>query len=92
MLGPDAALEARGGGYVLGVDPGAVDAVRFERLAASGQAVLSRGEAAAAAGYFRQALGLWRGAALADVGEVEPLAREAARLEEPAAGGGGRPD
>ena len=82
VLAPDAALVARGGGYVLGVDPGAVDAVRFERLAASGQAVLSRGEAAAAAGYFRQALGLWRGRALADVGEVEPLAREAARLED----------
>ena len=60
----------------------AVDAVRFERLAAAGQTALSRGEAAAAAGHFRQALGLWRGAALADVGEVEPLAREAARLEE----------
>ena len=54
----------------------------MRRLAASGQTVLSRGEAAAAAGYFRQALGLWRGRALADVGEVEPLAREAARLEE----------
>ena len=75
-------LGARGGGYVLGVDPGAVDAVRFERLAASGQTALGRGEAAAAAGYFRQALGLWRGRALAGVGEVEPLAREAARLEE----------
>ena len=59
-----------------------MDAVRFERLAAAGQAALSRGEAAAAAGRFRQALGLWRGPALADVGEVEPLAREAARLEE----------
>ena len=42
----------------------------------------ARGEAAAAAGRFRQALGLWRGRALADVCEVEPLAREAARLEE----------
>ena len=81
-LGPDAALEARGGGYVLRVDPGAVDVVRFERLAASGQAVLGRGEAAAAAGHFRQALGLWHGAALADVGGVELLAREAARLED----------
>ena len=82
VLAPEAALAARGGGYVLGVDPGAVDVVRFEGLAASGQAVLRRGEAAAAAGYFRAALGLWRGRALADVGEVEPLAREAARLEE----------
>ena len=82
MLAPEAALGARGGGYMLDVDPGAVDAVRFGRLATSGQAVLGRGEAAAAAGYFREALGLWRGRALADVGEVEPLAREAARLEE----------
>ena len=81
-LAPDAVLAARGGGYVLDVDPGAVDAVRFERLAASGQTALSQGEAAAAAGHFRQALGLWQGPALADVGEAEPLAREAARLEE----------
>ena len=82
LLTPDAALAARGGGYVLGADPDLVDAVRFERLAGAGQAVLSRGEAAAAADRFRQALGLWRGPALADVREVEPLAREAARLEE----------
>ena len=81
-LDPDAALVARGGGYVLGLDPDLVDAVRFEQLVGAGQAVLSGGEAAAAAGRFRQALGLWRGRALADVCEVELLAREAARLEE----------
>ena len=81
-LAPEAALAARGGGYVLGVDPGAVDAVRFEGLAASGQAVLQPGEAARRRVISGQALGLWRGRALADVGEVEPLAREAARLEE----------
>ena len=44
--------------------------------------MLSRGGAAAAADCLRQALELWRGQALADVREVEPLAREAARLEE----------
>jgi predicted ATPase/DNA-binding SARP family transcriptional activator len=82
LLSPDAALAARGGGYVLGLDPVLVDAVRFEQLAGAGQAALSGGEAAAAAGRFRQALGLWRGAALADVCVVERLAREAARLEE----------
>jgi DNA-binding SARP family transcriptional activator len=59
-----------------------VDAVRFERLAAAGQAALGVGEAAAAAGRFRQALGLWRGPVLADVCVVEALRREAARLEE----------
>ena len=82
LLSPGATLAARGGGYVLGLDPDLVDAVRFERLVGAGQAALGGGEAAAAAGRFRQALGLWRGRALADVCEVEPLAREAARLEE----------
>ncbi len=82
LLNLDAILAARGGGYVLTLAPDMVDAVRFERLVGAGQALLSQGEAAAAAGLFRQALGLWRGQALADVCEVEPLAREAARLEE----------
>ena len=82
LLNPDATLAARGGGYVLRLDPDMVDAARFEHLVSAGQALLSGGEAAAAAGRFRQALGLWRGRALADVCEVEPLAREAARLEE----------
>jgi predicted ATPase/DNA-binding SARP family transcriptional activator/class 3 adenylate cyclase len=82
LLDPDATLAARGGGYVLGLDPDRVDAVRFEQLARAGQAALGAGEAAEAAGRFRRALGLWRGRALADVCEVEPLAREAARLEE----------
>ena len=82
LLDPDATLTARGGGYALGLDPDLVDAVRFEQLVGAGQAVLGGGEAAAAAGRFRQALELWRGRALADVCDVEPLAREAARLEE----------
>ena len=82
LLGPDATLVASGGGYMLRLEPGMVDAFRFEQLVGAGQAVLGEGEAAAAAGRFRLALALWRGRALADVCEVEPLAREAARLEE----------
>jgi predicted ATPase/DNA-binding SARP family transcriptional activator len=82
LLSPDAALAATGGGYVLKIDPAMVDAVRFEQLAGAGQALLGGGDVAAAAGRFRQALGLWRGRALGDVCEVEPLGREAARLEE----------
>jgi len=82
VLEPDATLAARGGGYVLKLDPDRVDAVRFEKLVGAGQAFLSGGEAAAAAGRFRQALELWQGPALADVCEVESLAREAARLDE----------
>ena len=82
LTGPDAALVARGGGYALAAGPDQVDAARFERLAGAGREALEHGEAAAAAARFRQALGLWRGAALADVAEVPVLAREGARLEE----------
>jgi predicted ATPase/DNA-binding SARP family transcriptional activator len=82
VLGPDAVLEGRGGGYVIIVRSDDVDAGRFERLVASGQAALYAGEAAAAAGRFAEALGLWRGRALADVCDVDALALESARLEE----------
>ena len=81
-LEPEAPVAARGGGYVIGVDPGQVDAGRFERLVAEGQVAAGRDEAAGAGNRFREALALWRGRALADVLDVEPLARESARLEE----------
>jgi DNA-binding SARP family transcriptional activator len=82
VLRPDARLVARGGGYALAAEPGLLDAARFERLGGAGRDALEAGAAAAAAERFREGLGLWRGRALADVAEVEPLAREAARLEE----------
>jgi predicted ATPase/DNA-binding SARP family transcriptional activator len=81
-LAPDAVLAARGGGYVLEVTPEAVDAIRFERFVAAGHAALSAGDAAGAGGRFRSALSLWQGPALAGMDEVEPLVREATRLEE----------
>jgi DNA-binding SARP family transcriptional activator len=56
--------------------------VRFERLVAEGQALMGAGEAVAAGNRFGEALALWRGPALADVLDVESLAREGARLEE----------
>ena len=80
LLSPDAMLVTQGGGYALA--PGQLDAARFERLAGTGREALEGGEAAAAARHLGEALGLWRGRALADVADVEPLAREAARLEE----------
>ena len=82
LTGPDAALVARGGGYALIAEPDQLDAARFERLAGTAREALEHGEAAAAAREFREALGLWRGRALADVAEVEALGREGARLEE----------
>jgi DNA-binding SARP family transcriptional activator len=82
LLEPDATLIARGGGYVINVDPRCLDVRRFEQLVAAGQAALGGAEPAAAADRFREALALWRGQALADVCEVESLALESARLEE----------
>jgi predicted ATPase/DNA-binding SARP family transcriptional activator len=82
VLAPEIAVAARGGGYALITEPDEVDAVRFEQLVGAGQAALGLGEAAPAAGRFAEALALWHGRALADVTDVEPLALEAARLEE----------
>ena len=82
VLAPEVAVVARGGGYALTAEPDLVDAARFERLVGAGQGALAMGEVASAAGRFCEALALWRGAALADVSDVEPLALEAARLEE----------
>jgi predicted ATPase/DNA-binding SARP family transcriptional activator len=80
-LAPEVAVVARGGGYALGAGPGQLDVRRFERYLAEGQAVLGGGEAVSAGNRFREALALWRGPALADVLDVEPLAREGARLD-----------
>ena len=64
------------------VAPEAIDAVRFEALVARGRDQARDGDQERAAATLREALGLWRGPALADVADA-PLARaEATRLEE----------
>jgi DNA-binding SARP family transcriptional activator len=69
-------------GYVLRVDPGELDAERFERLVGEGRRVLASGDAATASEILNQALALWRGPALADL-SYEPFAQGAiARLED----------
>ena len=75
-------LLTRAPGYLLRVEAGALDAERFERLAADGRRALAQGDAASAAETLRAALSLWRGPALADFA-YEPFAQgEIARLEE----------
>ncbi|MEU9021008.1 BTAD domain-containing putative transcriptional regulator [Actinomadura sp. NPDC048394] len=78
-LGPDAPIERAAGGYRIAIDPGDVDAGRFERLANAGRAALRDGDAEKAAALLGEALDLWRGPALAGVPGAEA---EAARLEE----------
>jgi predicted ATPase/DNA-binding SARP family transcriptional activator len=76
---PEGVVEGQTDGYRLTVEPDAVDAVRFERLA--GQA--RGGEDPQRAKLLREALGLWRGAAMQDVGLQDSGAFDAAvtRLE-----------
>ncbi|HLG07454.1 MAG TPA: BTAD domain-containing putative transcriptional regulator [Gaiellaceae bacterium] len=72
----------RAPGYVLDLDPEAVDVHRFTRLATDGHEELRAGNGGAAAGTLRDALALWRGPALADFA-YEPFAQtEIARLED----------
>ncbi|MFI5617439.1 AfsR/SARP family transcriptional regulator [Streptomyces sp. NPDC051567] len=73
-----AAVTSSEGGYLLVAAREDIDLYRFERLARDGGAALAAGDAAGAARLYEEALGLWRGPALADL--PDPVA-EAARWE-----------
>ncbi|GGS66754.1 BTAD domain-containing putative transcriptional regulator [Nonomuraea spiralis] len=81
VLGDPGLLVSGPAGYRLVVEPDAVDAVRFERLAREGRRSSARSRPAEAAAVLRAALGLWRGPALADVRAAPFAAAEAERLE-----------
>src|SRR5437773_6461587 len=77
-LGDESIIETRSPGYVVRLEPDQLDLYRFERLTEDA----GREEARRAADLLREALGLWRGAPLADLA-YEPFARPAVeRLEE----------
>jgi len=75
-------LVTRPPGYLIRVTPGELDAPRFEHLARDGETALAAGDGALAARRLDEALGLWRGAALADVDDAPFAQAEARRLEE----------
>ncbi|MFC4529910.1 BTAD domain-containing putative transcriptional regulator [Sphaerisporangium dianthi] len=79
---PPGLVEFHGAGYRLAVDPGDVDACRFEELTREGRGLLVTGRHDRAAAVLRDALGLWRGPALADVASAPFAAAQASRLEE----------
>lgn len=76
-LGADV-VETRAPGYVVVVEPDAIDAVRFEALLAQARAA----PVAERAALLRTALALWRGPALADLAGEEFTQGEIRRLEE----------
>ena len=82
LVGEADRLVTRPPGYLLRVSDGELDAGRFERLAAEGNAALAAGDAATAAQRLDEALQEWRGPALADVDLVPSARAQAGRLEE----------
>ena len=81
VLGSDGAIVTQPPGYVLRIPAEAIDARRFELLAADGWRTLEDDPVAALA-TFDQALALWRGAALAEFAFADFAQREITRLEE----------
>jgi DNA-binding SARP family transcriptional activator len=75
-------VSREGGAYRLRTDPDELDAERFERLAEEGDAALRRRSFREAAELLAEALGLWRGPALADLRYESFAQGEIARLEE----------
>jgi len=78
---PAGGLETEAGGYVLRVDPDAIDAVRFERLAREGHRLLPD-DPVSASSTLGEALGLWHGDALGDVAYADFAQAEIRRLDE----------
>jgi DNA-binding SARP family transcriptional activator len=70
---PDGILVTRPPGYLVELDADAIDVVRFDRLRRTGRAELEAGDPAAASAQLCEALGLWRGEALAEF--AEPFAQ-----------------
>jgi DNA-binding SARP family transcriptional activator len=80
--GPAGAVVTRDGGYELRLDPERLDAHRFEQLVTQGRSELLADRPARAASAFEEAISLWRGEVLGDLG-YQPFARhEASRLDD----------
>jgi DNA-binding SARP family transcriptional activator len=84
ILGPRAGarLVTRHPGYLLQAGEDEIDVLRFRGLCRDGAAALRQGAWARADGLLGEALGLWRGAALADVPSELLLREEVPGLEE----------
>jgi DNA-binding SARP family transcriptional activator len=76
------ALHTFSGGYMLSLDNESLDCLRFERLARLGRSRLDAGNVTEAARILRDALRLWRGAALVDISPGSILQMDLLRLDE----------
>ncbi|NUR90639.1 MAG: AfsR/SARP family transcriptional regulator, partial [Nonomuraea sp.] len=79
LRGDGIPVERTAAGYRLQAGPDEVDAQRFLSLATAGRQALES-DPGRAAELLREALGLWRGDALADLGEAHAVPLEERRL------------
>ncbi len=79
---PGLTIVSRRPGYLLEVDPAAVDVHRFDALLTHGRERLAAGRPDEAAEALHTALGLWRGPALADLRDEPFAGPEVVRLEQ----------
>jgi predicted ATPase/DNA-binding SARP family transcriptional activator len=79
---PAGCLLTNSGGYLLQVNPGSVDAARFEGAVHEAARRQEAGERAGAALLLREALALWRGRPCPELTEHTWATAEVARLEE----------
>ena len=77
-----AAIQTDTAGYVLAVEPSAVDVAVFASLCAKGHDAVKAHEYAEAAVRLREALALWRGDPFADCAQLPGLQSETVRLQE----------
>jgi DNA-binding SARP family transcriptional activator len=75
-------LETRAPGYLFRVEPGELDLLAFQALAASGRSAMARGDCDLAARQLGQALSLWRGDVCADTALGPELDVARSRLDE----------
>jgi DNA-binding SARP family transcriptional activator len=75
-------LVTRPPGYLFRVEPGELDLLAFETLAADGRSALARGDFELAARQLGQALSLWRGEVCADITLGAELDVARSRLDE----------
>src|SRR6185369_8397381 len=75
-------LLTRPPGYLLHVDPGDLDSLRFAELVEQGDAAVAAGDPAGGIALLDQALALWRGEPLAELGDLPTPGTDRARLSE----------
>jgi DNA-binding SARP family transcriptional activator/ABC-type transport system substrate-binding protein len=80
--GESAVLIRRDRGYLLRVEAGSLDLVRFEQQIEAGEQALAEGRTAEAARLLKEGLGLWRGEPLAEFSDQGFARAEAGRLKE----------